>query len=61
MLGVIVQDKMFSLVQSTIKNLKVIKVFVVIDSFAAQMLSNVNEYVSIAVRSRTLKGAKQHI
>ena len=58
---VIVQDKMFSLVQSTIKNLKVIKVFVVIDSFAAQMLSNVNEYVSIAVRSRTLGELAKYI
>ena len=34
---------------------------VVIDSFAAQMLSNVNEYVSIAVRSRTLGELAKYI
>ncbi len=58
---VIVQDKMFSLVQSTIKNLKVIKVFAVIDSFGAQMVSNVNNFVSIAVKSRTLGELAKYI
>tara|TARA_Y100000768_G_scaffold521_1_gene396 strand:+ start:31619 stop:33244 length:1626 start_codon:yes stop_codon:yes gene_type:complete len=58
---VIVQDKMFSLVQSTIKNLKVIKVFAVIDSFGAQMVSNVNNFISIAVKSRTMGELAKYI
>lgn len=56
-----VQDDVYNLAQSTLKNLKVIKVFSVLDSFSTRMKSYVNEYAKLLVKSLVLGELPKYI
>ena len=58
---VAVQDEMYNLAQSTLKNLKVIKVFSVLDSFSSKMRIYVTEYSNLLVRSLVLGELPKYI
>ena len=56
-----VQDDVYNLAQSTIKNLKVIKVFSVVDNFSSKMKLHISEYAKLLIKSLVLGELPKYI